>query len=306
MKKPDLAERSVIIARYHRLLIVIIISLVSGIVCTWYHQAYARHAGDFTWALNAAHDLLHGHDPYARDLGPEGVAYPLPAALVAFPLIWLPQEVAAGVFIGISSGILAWGLTQKEGEYWRLLAFTSLPYWQSVQVANWPPLMLAVVFLPTLFPLTIIKPNIGLPVALIRLSRQRVAATLVFGLASLLIVWNWPLRWLASLGPYAGRSALLVLPLGPLLLLALLAWRTERARYLLFCAVVPFRLVYDYLMLWALPQSRREMLLLVILSWITYFCCFYWPQLASQWVVVLLYLPLLCMVLWAQKQAAAQ
>lgn len=288
----------------HRRAFVFACLIAVGIGCmtTAYQVAYQRHAGDFTWALVAAEDIIAGHNPYARPLPPGSVAYPLPAALFAMPFIWMPREIAAGVFMALSSGLLAWGLL-RTGESWRLLTFAAFPYWQAVQVVNWSPLLLAVMFLPTLMPLILIKPHVGLPIALLRFSWGRMLACGLFGIVSFGIMWNWPIQWLNHLTGYAGRPALLLLPFGPVLLLALRTWRSTRSRYLLLYAAVPLRPFYDYILLWYLPHSRQEMLVLVLCSWLGYFAWFLVPQYgASQWMLVSLYLPVLMMILRPQWQ----
>jgi hypothetical protein len=108
------------------------IGFLSGLSSWWYQVTFSREAGDLTWALHAAQDLLAGDSPYLRELPPGMVAYPLPAALVAIPFLVLPIEVAAGVFMGLSALLLAWGILE-QGNYYRLLLFVSFPFWQAVQ-----------------------------------------------------------------------------------------------------------------------------------------------------------------------------
>lgn len=120
------------------------------------------------------------------------------------------------------------------------------------------------------------------------------AAVLLFALLSFLFLWNWPIQWLSQVEGYAGRPALLVLPFGPLLLVLLPNWRSERVQYLLLCAFVPFRPFYDYVLLWRLPNNRQEMLLVTLCSWIGYFGWYYFSHFgAFQWMVLTVYMPLL-------------
>lgn len=286
-----------------RLALALLIGLLAG-VCSWMYQvAFDHGAGDFVPALNIANDLLAGRSPYLRELAPLMVAYPLPAGIIALPFVGLAPEVAAGLFIGLSAALLAWGVL-REGEYWRLLVFASMPFWQAVQVVNWSPLLLALMYTPVLLPLVLAKPHTGLPILLARLTWPRLIACGVFGLISLAILPDWPLQWLADLEAYTGRPAVLLLPLGPLLLLSLLEWRNERVRFFLYCSLVPLRAFYDYILLWYVVGSARQALVLSILSWVVYFGWYLAPGLsAALWVLLGLYLPLLAMVLWPRLQA---
>ncbi len=76
--------------------------------------------------------------------------YPLPAAIVRLPFAWMRPEIAAGVFYGISSGLLAFGLS-REG-YERLLIFLAYPYWACILTAQWAPLIMASAFFPSCCP----------------------------------------------------------------------------------------------------------------------------------------------------------
>ena len=133
---------------------------------------------------------------------------------------------------------------------------------------------------------------------LLRLTKHRVLSCILVTLPSFFILWNWPIQWLSHLGGYAGRPALLILPFGPLLLLLLFYWRSERVQYILLCAAVPFRPFYDYVLLWRIPDNRQEMLLLTVCSWLGYFGWYYFSQFgALQWMVLTLYMPLLVLLL---------
>lgn len=99
----------------HRIAIALALGLLSGLL------TYARLvsadvvAADFTWVWRGARLMMSGIDPYVA-IRPEGaypyndyLYYPLPALLIALPLALLPGPVAGAAFMGISSGLLAWG-----------------------------------------------------------------------------------------------------------------------------------------------------------------------------------------------------
>lgn len=282
------------------ILFALIIGLMAGVLCWWYQVAFARGAGDLTWPLCAARALLTANDPYTcqhlRMDGTPGPTNPLTTAFALLPFILLPDTLAAGVYFGLMSALLAYGLL-RTGEFWRLFVFASFPYWSALQSVQWAPLLLAIAFLPLLYPLTLVKPHIGLPIALMRFTLRRAAVASLVILISLVISPDWPLRWLEQTGSYDGFIPMLLLPFGPLLLLALFRWQDDSARWLLLYAVMPQRMWYDQLLLWLIPHTRREMLLLVVLSWLAYFGWFFQTQWEVWWVFMLIYLPALGLVL---------
>jgi hypothetical protein len=134
---------------YRRVLIALAIGLISGAFTFANLHLSQQEAGDFSWALRGAHRLLEGqnpyHDPSLSPANPypyhDKLYYPLPALLVALPFAVLPGEVAAGVFFGLSSGLLAWGIL-RTGAY-RLTVFLSAPFWLAALIAQWSPLLAA-------------------------------------------------------------------------------------------------------------------------------------------------------------------
>lgn len=251
--------------------------------------------GDLTWPLVAARDLVAGLDPYARSYPVGIVGYPLTTVLIAAPFALFPLPLAAGLFIGLSTGLLTWGLI-RDGTYWRLWILACYPFWQCVQVANWSILMLAVAYLPILYPILIAKPHIGIPLAITFMTWRRVVLASVLVLLSLLVMPSWPIRWLETIGLYAGRPAIL-LPFGLVLLLAVIAWREVRARYFLLCCLVPLRGFYDYLLLFFVPESRRTLMLLTTCSWVQFWCWYVWPANNEVWIMLFMFLPCLIDIL---------
>jgi hypothetical protein len=232
----------------------------SGVFC-WFLLAHFRQgAADFGWAIAAARDLLAHRDPYAEPMQ----LYPLPCALFGLPFVWIRPEIAAGVFYGVSSALMAFGLSRYG--YHRLLVFMAYPYWAGFLTAQWPPLILASAFFPLLLPATMAKPQLGIPVFFTRVSRRGVVACLLVLIASLILVPRWPLLWMSHFHNYARFIPLLVLP-GPLLLLAFWRYRDRDAIFLLLMAVMPQRWFYDMLTLWSIPKSRREIVWTAFVSW---------------------------------------
>lgn len=102
-------------------------------------------------------------------------------------------------------------------------------------------------------------------------TRLRILIALNIGLlaASLLILPSWPGKWLANTSQHGNFVPALVLPFGPLLLLAVLRCRCPRGRLLLTMSAVPQRF-YDPLLLWLIPRTPWQSLPLSVLGWAAY------------------------------------
>jgi hypothetical protein len=277
-----------------RILISAGIGLASGAFCWFLLVHFQQGAADFSWVIRAARCLLARKNPYDTPLE----QYPLTAAFFGLPFVWMRPEIAGGLFYGIGSALLAFGLTRQG--YHRLLVFLAYPYWAGTLTAQWAPLIAASAFFPLLLPVTMAKPQIGLPVALTHLSRRGVLACAVLALLSVAVMPQWPLLWAGQLGYYQHFIPLLVLP-GPLLALALLRYRDRDALLLLLMAVMPQRWFFDTLVLWLIPKTRREILATVFFSWGAGIWRWYHiPHSYAEvgrWTVVFIYLPMLGVVL---------
>ena len=277
-----------------RILVSVLIAIASGAFCWFLLTRFHQGAADFGWAVRAAQSLLAHRNPYDTPLE----QYPLTAALFGLPFVRLRPEIAAGVFYGISSGLMAFGLIRHG--YFRLLVFLAFPYWAGILTAQWSPLILASAFFPLLLPAVMTKPQIGLPVALTRLTKTGFLACVVFFAISLVVMPQWPVWWKHQLGYYQHFVPLLVLP-GPLLALALLRYRDRDARFLMLMAVMPQRWFFDTLTLWLIPNTRREVIWTVFLSWIPGIWRWYHAPLSyaqvGRWTVIFIYLPMLALLL---------
>ena len=138
-----------------RLTISVLVGLATGTFSCFLITRLHQTAGDFTWALHLAQRLVAHQNPYDTPLE----QYPLPAAFPALPLLRLRPEIAAGVFYGVSSALLALGLTRKN--YSRLRIFLAYPFWAGLLTAQWSTIITASAFFPTLLPATMMKPQVG-------------------------------------------------------------------------------------------------------------------------------------------------
>jgi len=245
------------------------LAVVSGLIAcclSWLAQTYVSSPGaDFLWAMKAGADLISGRDVYRFAPGPLAIPYPLPAALVGLPFSSFAPAVGAALFFGLSTGLLAFGLT-KNNRYSRLLIFASTPFWFALIYAQWTPLVMAAAFFRVVFPVVLIKPQIALPVALTNVSRLGVYCCIAVLLISLLIYPRWPLVWVSQIGQYQRFFPVLTSPIGPILLLALLRWRDKDAQLFLIASLLPQRYYYDAFVLWLIPKTSREIYFTTLLS----------------------------------------
>ena len=288
-----------------RILISAAIGLASGLFC-WFVLAHLQlDASDFRWAIHAAQDLLAHRNPYAGYQ-----LYPLTAALFGLPFVWMRPEIAAGIFYGLSSALLAFGLTRNG--YGRLLIFLAYPYWAGFLTAQWTPLIMATAFFPLLLPAILAKPQLGLPMVLTHPSRRGIIACVVVVLLSLLVMPRWPLLWLEHIRGYDHFVPMFVLP-GPLLALAALRYRERDSHLLILMSLMPQRWFYDAFILWLIPKTRRELVWTVFFSWVPGIWRWYnvphsWTQ-VGRWTVLFLYLPMLGVLLvrwWNDTKASRQ
>jgi hypothetical protein len=290
--------------QHARLGVALLVGILCGILCAFALSRIGNGAGDFGWSLRATRDLLAGNDPYRYPPGPYNIPYPLPTALLAMPLTWLRDFIAGGVFFGISSGALAW-LILSYGQPWQFLIFLSWPFLYASFYAQWAPLILCLYFMPVFLPVLLMKPQTALPLVLTqRPSWLGIGLTLAIGLVSLVIYPSWPFVWLGQISTYQGIiPPLFTLPLGPLMLFALLRYRDRKAWLLLLTAIMPQRVLYDQMALFLIASNRREMLILVLCSWISLPALMIfggWNNLPGGWklwMLLTLYLPALGILL---------
>jgi hypothetical protein len=281
-----------------RVLICSTIAVASGILCWVLLVRFHQQAGDFNWALWAARDLLAHHNPYDHEMQ----LYPLTVAVFGLPFVWMRPEIAGGVFYGVSSGLMAFGMTRNG--YDRLLIFLAYPYWAALIAVQWAPMLVAAAFFPLLLPVTLVKPQIGLPIFLTSASRRGLIACAVLVILTFLWMPRWPWFWPRWFFEYERFIPFLILP-GPLLGLAALRIRDRDARLLLLMALVPQRWFYDTLILWLIPKSRREILYTVGLSWVVGLWRWYHlphnPTQVGRWIVLFMYLPMLVIIFMRKR-----
>ena len=269
---------------------------------------YDNKAADFTWALVGARQWLHGENPYTMptDLTvypyePSPLYYPFPAVLLVLPLSFLPDVIAATIWIGLSVGLMTYTLT-AEG-LWRIAILASAPLWAAVAQVQWTPLLVSLWIWPVLLPLALLKPNSGVALASKQITKKGLIGVLLIILISIILLPSWPLSWIES--AKHGRHLIPILfgP-GPLLIFAAFRWRNPEARLLLLLAFMPQTLYfYDQLALLLTAKNLRQQLIIVIASWVALGATVFigptwnWPALWSPslidgpagWIIVFIY-----------------
>ena len=267
-------------------------------------------AKDFSWPWRAARALLDGHNPYTviRTTGPypynTGLFYPLPAVLAALPFAWLTPAIAGASFVGVSSALLAFGLSRDRAGLVKLPLFVSAPFCMAALLAQWAPLMVAGAVLPSLQFLGAAKPNVAFACFAYRPTVRGLVLGLVFGAICFAVVPSWLFDWRDALRDAPRYRAPLTYLGGPILLLALFRWRRAEARTLIAMSVMPqLTLFYDQLPLWLVPTTVARSFALSALSWVAW--AQWYPSralpthvaVARPWIFALIYIPALLLVL---------
>lgn len=266
----------------------------------------AINMSDINSRLCIARSFLEGStNPYATcmwyNFGEPAAEYPFTTILMLAPFSFLSDRLAASLFWGLSNGLLLFGILHR-GELRYLLIFTSGSYWSAFLWQQYSVLIAAVMLLPALLPLALIKPQIGLPVLLTNLTRKRLLACAGFVILTFLVYPHWLFDWYERSNNYNGVIPLLIFPLGPIFLLLLRKWQNKKALFLFLMACTPQRTLMDSVALFLIPQTTRSLAILCLLSWIpsTMFILNPtdgFPQESMPYVLLFIYLPLLLMVL---------
>jgi hypothetical protein len=250
------------------------LSVVVGIVAAVMSFALIARPGypsDFYQFWMGARTLLVGGNPYATSapslMNPGGdvALYPLPTLLFLAPFALAPLAVAGGLFMGLSSGLAAWGIARTGVE--RLPIFASAPFLLALSLGQWSPLLVATLLVPAISGLIVLKPNVGVAAWIARPSWKSALVAVAIVALSLLIRPGWPAEWLHNISGREEKFMPLLRPGGFLLAAGLLAWKRPEGRLFLGLIVVPQALFfYDQLLLWLVPRTLRQSLLLSIWS----------------------------------------
>ena len=299
---------------HRRAVIAVSIGLAAGLLA----YAFLRRpgsGGDYFFVWSAARSFFAGQNPYhVIAQGPENPGndvflYPLPALLVVAPVAWLPLAASGGLFLGLSSALLAYGLL-RDG-YRRLPLFMGAPFLMAVSLGQWSPLVTAAGLESSLGFVFAAKPNLGLAAWLYRPNVRAIVGGLLIVVVSLAILPTWPVDWYHNIASRPEKFSPIRTLAGPLLLAAAFRWRRPEARLLLAMACVPQALFfYDQLILGLIPRTFRQSLIFSLASFVLLLTWFhrlgpgdYYVQKAIPYALWL-YLVALVMVLWPDPKAA--
>lgn len=248
-------------------LLVLFLALLLVVACRLLLYSWLPgQSSDFDLLYRAAASLVRGESAYPT--AAQAFPYPLPAVLLAVPFSFLPLTLARPLFDILVGWLFAFGLWKLRGPN-GLLALTSGAYLFAMASSQTTPLMVAAILLPALGFLLAVRPNISAALWIARPSWLAVAGAILFFGLSLAIHPSWPREWWMALPADTAFLAPPILrPMGFLLLLAAIKWRTPEARLLLGMAFIPqTTLPYELVALALIPANRLEMAVYVVGSW---------------------------------------
>jgi hypothetical protein len=147
------------------------------------------------------------------------------------------------------------------------------------------------------------KPNLGVAILVAYPHPRRTALAAFSVLISLIIMPTWPLALLRSLPAHLNYVPLFSW-FGLPIMLAALFWRRSAARLLVVMACVPQRLIYDQLALFLIPQTLRQMVMMIIGGWLGIFLGLIFDD--GIWALSCVYLPALACILIQERASIAR
>jgi hypothetical protein len=228
----------------------------------YWTRAHVSGFTDFDQVWTAGRTVVRGGDPYTgTSAGGFAFLYPLPAAIVGVLFSPIPVAIASALWTALGFGVLAYALSQAG--WWRLTALCSLPSIESMQLAQWSPILTAAFILPSLNFFAAAKPSTMLPVAGSTLPKSVNRASVLLGCGlvavSFMVLPSWLPEWIGTVRGAHHFIPPIARPFGAVLLLALIAWRRRQAWLIALMALTPQAgMAYDALPLAVVPQSRRD------------------------------------------------
>lgn len=252
----------------------ILVGLGSFALALCFRVVLHQQSSDFDQIVVGAQRILAGQTPYTTTPLPGlqwPIYYPLPALILGLPLVTWPLPLAHAAFCGVSGACFGWAMS-ADGDA-KLFALATWPYILSVSLGQWGPLLMATTAIPALGWLAIVKPNLGLALA-VGYGDRWIRPPIVFvnlAIGGALLVLSFALRprWVSEwIGVISAPTPHLIMPIrvagGFVLLLALVRWKEPAARTLAALAFVPQTFSsYDSLLVFLVPKTRREALALV-------------------------------------------
>jgi hypothetical protein len=263
-----------------------------------------------------ARAALAGRNPYEL-IGPGRefdytwkLLYPMPALVAVVPLSILREQLAATVFVTVSAGLLAFGMTRDNLRLLPMLvteAFVS-----SCRLGQWSLIVTASLFFPLLGVLTAVKPQSTIPILVSSRWKKSWVAAIVGSVLLLTLSFVVQPHWIDSWMHNVQTSSSMKPPVarfgGFLILLVLIRWRRPESWLIATFACLPQSVGwYGTLPLLTVPGSLVESLILAGTSALgVYFGGYFMPDSKSlndafDWaggvIVLTVYLPAVIMVL---------
>lgn len=295
----------------YRFLVAAIFGLTAAAISARAQVRLHAGGGDFFVMWRAAQVLVQGANPY--EILRPGLAwdwnaywyYPLPAALLGAPFLWLSPALAAVLFVSLSSALLGYAFAMHGRPWFPLLI--SVPFWICAQLSQVSAAIMAFGMLPPTAGLVVIKPSLGMALWAWRPSWRTVLVGMTLCLAGLVVLPDWPIGWLQAASHSTTHRPLVFRPFGFVGLLAALRWRRPEGRLLVAMTIMPSALwFYDELLIFLVPNSAIEAIVLCAGSWVAWIGAMFaaanvpgrgvLPQ-AQPWIALAMFIPATIMVL---------
>ena len=299
-----------------RIIVALAAAIFGAVIVNFHYDGGPDVHTDFGMVWYGARAVLEGRDPYAL-IGPGlefdytwKLLYPVPALIAAMPLAWLSERLAATLFVSLSAGLLAFGITRSG---WHLLPLlVTEAFVSSARLGQWSMIITASLFFPALALLAGVKPQASLPILVAsrssRIFLYALAGAALLTAASFALLPSWVIPWMENV-----RAAPPMIPPvttfgGFLVLLVLIRWRRPESWLIASLACMPQSVGwYGTLPLLTIPATIGESLILAGTSALgAYLGGFIMPEANSidglfNWtaslIVITVYLPAVIMVL---------
>ena len=259
----------------------LIVSLLvaAGAYCFFLFSNFlAPGPSDFSAVWHGSRLLFQGQNPYEL-IGPGRAVpfdwelhYPASTLVAAFPLAILPEAVADFVFVFGSAFLVAYGALRENLN--RVWIFASAAFVVNAKSGQWSALLASAYFLPLAAIFAVLKPTDGFAILAARDRKWWLPAGIFAAAAivvSLVMMPQWPREWIGNIsGDWEFVSPVRRWG-GPILLLALLRWRSSEGRLLLALALMPqVQSWYTGFLPMLVARSKRENQVLSLVSSVGY------------------------------------
>jgi hypothetical protein len=298
-----------------RLGFVLAVATAAGLLVAVKRFDHPEWLSDLEQLTVAAQGWWHGRNPYeaVRAWGQWHfpLLYPFPAVLAVLPLSFIRQSwLADALFVTLSTGLLAWGLTRSRLASPKLVVLISAPFLYGIILSQWSPLLVAAALIPGAGFLFVCKPTIGLALFAAYPRWSSAIGCTILLVLSVALNPSWPLDWRAAVHEAPNAIAPVTVGCGWLVVVVAFCWRRPAARLLLALACIPHTtLAYEALALFLIVETWPEACVLWVGTTVAllghigagpYASQYDWVQHGAIWLVWCAYLP--CTVMLLQRE----